>query len=64
MVYNACPQCGKRNHNKVRCAECGLCLRAGKAGKPQVKKSEQKISLLVGRPCMQVDVPLSLLWTL
>ena len=58
MVYNACPQCGKRNHhNKVRCAECGLCLRAGRAGrKPKVKKNEQKISLPVGRPCVQVDV--------
>ena len=49
----------KRNHhNKVRCAKCGLCLIAGKAGKLKVKKSGQKFSLLV-----EVDV-LCLLWTL
>ena len=61
MVYNAYPQCGKRNHHKVRCAECGLCLRAGRAGwKPKVKKSEQKFHCqLVGPVCkLMYCVPL------
>ena len=49
----------KRNHhNKVRCAKCGLCLRAGKAGKLKVKKSGQKISLPVGRLKLMCCVPL------
>ena len=36
MVYKPCPQCGKSNHhNKVKCAECGVCLKAGKRGRPK-----------------------------
>lgn len=57
MVYKSCPQCGKSNHhNKVKCAECGVCLRAGKAGRPKVKGDQKQRGPLVGRPCMPLNV--------
>ena len=59
MVYKPCPQCGKSNHhNKVKCAECGVCLRAGKPGRPKKTTSDKKFCPLAGsgRPCIQVNV--------
>ena len=54
MVYKPCPQCGKSNHhNKVKCTECGVCLRA-KPGRPNLQKSESPG--LIGRPCKPIDV--------
>ena len=45
MVYKPCPQCGKNNHhNKIKCAECGVCLRAGKPGRPKKTTSDKKIA--------------------
>ena len=57
MVYRSCPQCGKRNHhNKVKCAECGVCLRAVKPGRPKIKRSDENTSV-IGRPSMlKIDV--------
>ena len=54
MIYKPCPQCGKsKHHNKVKCAECGVCLRA-KPGRTKVQKSEYP--RLIGRPWKPIDV--------
>ena len=72
MVYKSCPQCGKLNHhNKVKCAECGVCLRVVRGKKKGVntnlnqqsvpnkgaKVSSQPKSSLGGRPIKELNVP-------
>ena len=53
MVYKPCPQCGKSNHhNKMKCGECGVCLRA-KPGRPKVKREKTEV---VSRPCTVLKI--------
>ena len=56
MVYKPCPQCGNSNHhNKVKCAECGVCLRA-RPGRPKKISDDKNKKSSPGRPCIQIKV--------
>ena len=42
--YQDCPQCGNSNHhNKVKCAECGVCLGA-RPGRPKMISDDKKVA--------------------